>query len=78
MKVHEKNKKKEAKLAMSKLREGSYMESHSSIPFTIHPPHTCTSRSWLYDLFTLLGSIFDFAKYLVQVCHIIFLDMSST
>ena len=37
------------------------------IPSTKYP-HTCTSRSWLYDLFILLGPIFFFAKYLRQVC----------
>ena len=67
-------------LAMPKIirRERLYMEHLTlAFPSTTYP-RTCTSRSWLYDLFTLLGSIFGFAKYLKQVCLAFLPSISST
>ena len=67
-------------LAMPKIirRERLYME-HLTLSFSSTTyPHTCTSRSWLYYLFTLFGSIFGFAKYLKQVCLAFLPSISST
>ena len=76
MKVHM-NKKQLAMPKNNQKGEIIHGVFYLSIPSTTHP-HICTSRSQLYDLFTLLGSIFGFAKHLNQVCLIFLSTMSST
>jgi hypothetical protein len=74
MKAHEKNGHHAniRSLAMPKIIRRERLKHGAPCSLLFIPstkyPRTYTSRSRLYDLFTLLGPIFGFAKYLKQIC----------